>query len=40
MQTSLLMTAALKNCYKKTNAPHGNPEPAATNGTQFEGLQR
>ena len=40
MQTSLLMKTIPKNCYKKTKRPHGNPEPAATNGTEFEGLQR
>ena len=40
MQISLLMTTEPKNCYKKTKTPHGNPEPAATNGTEIEGLQR
>jgi hypothetical protein len=39
MQTSLLMKIA-KNCTKRLNAPTAIRNPAATNGTQFEGLQR
>jgi hypothetical protein len=34
------MTTITKKPLKKTERPHGNPEPAATNGTEFEGLQR
>jgi hypothetical protein len=40
MQTSLLINTAFKNRYKKQNAPTRQSAPAATNGTDFEGLPR